>query len=243
MRKKEQPQGINFNGSLRKAGITIYQKQGKTIIRVSSSYHKKGFTRGQFVQRQRMRHTMALWRRFKNIDALFTEHPTVFQGFSSMANRLPAVYVTEEDAKRNLALLMPDIPVSEGTLTPLKQCLGEVDGMAALITDLKLADVKPRDMLWLYTANQSLEYGTPIVDFKMKKVKVSEMVKTETGLALVGEEFANDNAGWALVHVRGERCSSQGIVTRCTLYQQYTTDEALQTAIQTYKGLRKESYL
>jgi len=44
------------------------------------------------------------------------------------------------------------------------------------------------------------------------------------------------------VHVRRDRCSSQGIVTRCTLYQQYTTDEALETAIKSYGKLVRESY-
>ena len=35
----------------------------------------------------------------------------------------------------------------------------------------------------------------------------------------------------------GERCSPQTIVTRCTLYKQYTTDEALETAADSYGGL------
>ena len=238
--KKEQPQGIYFNGSLRKAGITIYQKQGKTIIRSSTSYHKKGCTRGQFIQRQRMRHTMALWRDFQNCDAMFTEHSTVFRGFSSLANRLPAIYVTVDDARNNLALLMPDIPVSEGTLTPIKQHLGEVNGVAALLTDLKLSNIKYDDTFWLYTAEQSINNTLITVDFKMRTVKVNEMTQTETGLALVGEEYADENKGWALVHVRRDRCSSQGIVTRCTLYQKYTTDEALEEAIKSYGKLVKE---
>ncbi len=244
MKKKEQPQGLNFTGSLRKAGVTFYQKQGKTIMRQSTSYHRKGCTRGQFVQRQRMRHTMALWNTFQDCDAMFTEHPTVFRGFASLANRLPAVYATNDEARYGLALLMPDIPVSEGTLTPIKQHLGEVNGVAALLTDLKLSGIKPDDAFWLYTAEQRINHTLITVDFKMRKVKVNEMTQTETGLALVGEEYADDNKGWALVHVRRDRCSSQGIVTRCTLYQKYTTDEALETAIKSYgKLVREGAYL
>lgn len=244
MKKKKQPQGLNFNGSLRKAGITIYQKQGKTIIRQSTSYHKKGCTRGQFIQRQRMRHTMALWRDFQNCDAMFTEHSTVFRGFSSLANRLPAIFVTIDDARNNLALLMPDIPVSEGTLTPIKQHLGEVNGVAALLTDLKFKDIKPSDEFWLYTAEQCIDHTLITVDFNIRKVKVTEMTQAEEGLALVGEEYANENKGWAIVKVRRDRCSSQGIVTRCTLYQKYTTDEALEKAIKSYgKLVRKSPYL
>jgi hypothetical protein len=44
----------------------------------------------------------------------------------------------------------------------------------------------------------------------------------------------------AFVLVNGERCSPQTIVTRCTLYQQFTTDEALQEAAKSYKGLTKD---
>lgn len=242
MKKKDRSQGINLTGSLRSSGVTFYQKQGKTVMRSSTSYHKKGCTRGQFVQRQRMRHTMALWKTFQSCKAMFTEHSTVFLGFASMANRLPAVYVTDDDARLNLALLMPDIPVSEGTMTPLKQHLGEVNGVAALVTDLNPGNIKVYDRFWLYTAEQFFDYRTPKVNFNMREVKVSEMIQTETGLALVGEEYADENKGWALVHVRRDRCTSQGIVTRCTLYQQYMTDEALETAIKSYGKLVRESY-
>lgn len=45
--------------------------------------------------------------------------------------------------------------------------------------------------------------------------------------------------GWALVRVNGKRCSSQGIVTRCNYYEQFTTDEAMQVAVKSYGGLKK----
>ena len=57
---------------------------------------------------------------------------------------------------------------------------------------------------------------------------------------MVGEEFADDNKGWALVLVKGENCSPQSIVTRCTLYQQFTTEEVMNEAAKTY-GRVKES--
>ena len=49
--------------------------------------------------------------------------------------------------------------------------------------------------------------------------------------------------GWALVRVVGDQCSPQIIVTRCTLYQQYMTEEALQTAAKSYGGLTNAPYL
>ena len=43
--------------------------------------------------------------------------------------------------------------------------------------------------------------------------------------------------GWALVRMDGDRCSSQGIVTRCTYYERFTTEEAMQKAAESYGGL------
>jgi hypothetical protein len=63
------------------------------------------------------------------------------------------------------------------------------------------------------------------------------MTVVDGQLALVGEEFAGDMKGWTLVRVIENRCSPQTIITRCTLYQQYSTEEALQTAAKSYGGL------
>ena len=57
------------------------------------------------------------------------------------------------------------------------------------------------------------------------------------------EEFSYDMKGWALVDVINDRCSSQTIVTNCTLYHQYTTEEALEEAAESYGGLTEEPYL
>ena len=127
--------------------------------------------------------------------------------------------------KRHASFLMPDIPVSEGKLLTVRQHLGEVDGNAALIASMVKNDVRLGAELWLYTAEQRVEYDVPRVNFNARKVKKSELVATDGGLALVGEEFADHNKGWALVLVDGDRCSTQGIVTQCTLYEQYTSQE------------------
>ncbi len=243
MKKKEQPQGVHFNGSLRQDGITFYQRGSKTIMRSAHSYQKRSCTRKQFIQRQRMRHSQALWKTFRYCEMMFTEHENVYLGFASIANRLPPVFVTKDEAGRFLSLLMPGIPVSEGTMTSIDQHLGEVNGVAALLTDLKLgSSIKSWDTFWLYTAEQGERYGVPSVSFSMRTVKVTEMTQTETGLALVGEEYADENKGWALVHVSKDRCSTQGIVTRCTLYQKYTTEEVMLAAAESYGGLTQETY-
>ena len=43
----------------------------------------------------------------------------------------------------NTSFLMPGIPVSDGMLPEIKEKLGEVDGIPALITDLKVHDWEP----------------------------------------------------------------------------------------------------
>ena len=66
------------------------------------------------------------------------------------------------------------------------------------------------------------------------------MTGTADGMALMGDEFGDKTKGWALVHVRKMSCSSQAVVTRCTYYQQFTTEEALQKAAKSYGGLTRD---
>ena len=183
-----------------------------------------------------MRHSVALWHALSLCKTMFTEHESAYNGFVALANRLPAVFVDKNDAYGYASFLMPDIPVSEGKLLTIRQNLSEVDGVAALIADLQKKDLSRGLKLWLYSAEQHDEYGTPRVYFHLREVKDNELVEATGGLALVGDEFADDNRGWALVMTDGKRCSSQGIVTRCTLYKQYTTQEALITAAKSHSN-------
>ena len=174
---------------------------------------------------------------------MFTEHQSPYNGFMSLANHLPAVFVTKQEALNHPSFLMPGIPVSNGVLPELKQWLGEVDGVPALMTNIKKYEAPHADNLRLFIAEQTKEYSTPKVRFRVRNVLKEELVETETGMALVGEEFGDDNKGWAIVIVIGDRCSSQGIVTRCTLYQQYTTEEVRNEAAKTYGRVKETSYL
>lgn len=234
MTKKKTATGLMMIGSLRTAGVTTYLKQGKMITRVSTSNERRSNTLPQFVQRQKMRHAVELWKMLSFCDLMFTQRPTAYNNFISLANRLPVVYVTDQ-----ASFLMPDIPVSDGTLPTVKQQLGEVDGVAALLTDLT-GDKWVRDeKLLLYTAVQNIEHRMPRVRFSMREVSPYDMTMVDGHLALVGEEFADDMKGWALVHVIGDRCSPQTIVTRCTYYEPYTTEEALKAAAKSYGGLTR----
>ena len=132
---------------------------------------------------------------------------------------------------------MPGIPVSDGRLPAINEQLGEVDGTAALMTDLKADAWMPQTKLLLYTAVQHFECNMPLVRFSVREVPWEEMTFVDDHYVLKDEAFADDMKGWALVHVNGDRCSTQTAITRCTYYQQFTTEEALQEAAASYDGL------
>ena len=233
MKKKNSPKGLMMTGSFRRACMTFYMRSGEIVARVSKSQEKHSNTLGQFVSRQRMRHTVALWKALTWCKPMFTQHKTSYQGFVALANRLPVVYVPKTGPGSDASFLMPGLPVSDGTLATVKQWL---EG-SALLTNLKASDLKLGEELCRYTAEQSIEEKTPRVRFTVRRVALGEFAEVGGCLALEGAEFADEMKGWALVRVDGERCSTQAIVTRCSYYQQFTTDEALQTAAKSYGGL------
>lgn len=234
--ERKTDKGLMMVGSVRSAGVTTYMKQGQLIMRSSRSNEKRSNTLKQFVQRQRMRHSVALWGMLKQCKTMFTERPMAYHNFTSLANRLPALYV-DGRTMNDASFLMPGIPVSDGKLPPIGEQLGEVDGVPAFVTDLKASARERRTRLWLYTAVQEHGNVMPRVRFSRREVSWQELTPTGEGYALVGEEFANEMKGWALVLTDGDRCTPQALVTRCTLYQQYTTDEALQASAMSYGGL------
>ena len=243
MSKKSTSKGLMLIGSLRKAGVTTYMKQGKMITRVSNSNERRSNTLPQFIQRQKMRHTIALWKMLKWCETLFTERATAYQNFASLANRLPVVFVPNSGLMSGASFLMPGIPVSDGKLPAINEQLGEMDGVPALTTDLKGEAWAPQTKLLLYTAEQHIDCDMPRVRFSVREVAWEEMSFVDGHYVLKGEEFSDDMKGWALVLVKGERCSPQTIVTRCTLYQQYTTAEALEKAADSYGGLTAPGFL
>ena len=175
-------------------------------------------------------------------EPMFTERANAYQDFASLANGLPPVYV-EKIQMTDASFLMPGIPVSNGKLPTVEQHLGTVDGKPALLTDLGVGNRQWGEQLWLYTAEQRGEDVIPRVRFTRHMVSRQEMTAVDGRLALVSDEFADSTKGWALVRVIGDRCSPQAIQTRCTLYQQYMTDEALQRAAKSYGGITDKPFL
>ena len=244
MKKKDSAGlGMTIPKRMRLAGMTFYLRNGQVVGRASSTHEKRSNTLPQFIQRQKMRHTTALWKMLRFCDVMFTERRTAYQNFASLANQLPAVYVFDDGTINLSSFLMPGIPISDGILPTVKQELGEVDGTPALLTDLKESDRTHHAKLRLYTAVQTTENEVmPRVRFSMREVSWWDMAVVNGRLALVGEEFADEMKGWALVKVVGDRCSPQTIVTHCTLYQQFTTEEALEVAADSYGGLTETPY-
>ena len=194
-------------------------------------------TRKQFIARQQMLHSTRLWTFLKWAGKpLFPAQPTAYARFLSLMHRTEVVFLPQRGRLDGATMLLPEMPLSEGLIPSVKQYLGEVEENPALITNLTRDSLHRGDKLLLYTLTQNIQ-GTPRVRFARREVMPSEMADTTEGLALVSDEFADDMKGWALVHVHGDRCSTQTAVTRCTYYKQFTTEEALQEAAASYGGL------
>lgn len=235
---KQKTTGMLVLGSVRSAGVTFYSKNGKTIVRSSHSKQPKRRSKAQFDVRMRIKHTAALWQAVMLLDSpRFYGGASAYARFASLAFRLPVVYLPSRGPSSTGALLLPDMPMSDGTLPHAKQWLGEANGLAALLTNLKPSDLDGDDQLILYTLHQQLLGTCPVLSIEERVMGLDEFSMVDGCMALVDEIFADNMRGWALVRVNGDRCSSQTVVTRCTYYQQFTTEEAMQDAIESYGGL------
>lgn len=232
--------GLVLTGRLKASGITVYLRNGKPVARTATSWQPKRRTRKQFIARQQMLHSTRVWTFLKYAGTpMFPAQPTAYARFLHLMHRTEVVFLPQNGPLDSATLLLPDMPVSEGPLPTVKQHLGEVDGRMALVTDLTHDSLRRGDKLILYTLTQDIRWK-PLVYFSRREVMPDEMIETVDGLALIGDEFADNMKGWALIHVRGESCSTQTAITRCTYYKQFTTEEALQKAAASYGGLTED---
>ena len=232
--------GLVLTGRLKASGITVYLRNGKPVARTATSWQPKRRTRKQFIARQQMLHSTRVWTFLKYAGtSMFPAQPTAYARFLHLMHRTEVVFLPQNGPLDSATLLLPDMPVSEGPLPTVKQHLGEVDGRMALVTDLTHDSLRRGDKLILYTLTQDIRCK-PLVYFSRREVMPDEMIETVDGLALIGDEFADNMKGWALIHVRGESCSTQTAITRCTYYKQFTTEEALQKAAASYGGLTED---
>ena len=240
MASKNKVNGVIITGRMKQSGITLYLRNGEVVTRPAMSYQPKRRTRKQFIARQQMLHSTRLWSMLKHAGTpLFPAQPTAYTRFLSLMHRTEVVFLPQRGRLDGATLLLPEMPVSEGSLPTVKQHLGRVEGTAALITDLSRDNLRGGDKLLLYVLHQDIS-GTPCVRVTRREVMTDEMTETAEGLALTGDGFGDEMKGWALVRVHGDRCSTQTAVTRCRYYRQFTTEEALQEAAASYGGLTDE---
>jgi len=251
---------LKLNGRI--GEFTFYQKNGKTIVRKARNrnYKNKGnrkrTTRDQFIQRQRLMRNNALWRVLKQAgEVFFKGGASACHRFRSINREVPDVFMNKSQRLNNMALLLPKMVLSDGPVSPINYQLEERDGQFVLKTDLTEAEAQ-KGRLLLYVlqqkANREELHGVfladhPTLSAKMVEVNPSAETQADSGFAvtlvdgcmvLTGEMFADEMSGFGLVHVIDGCASTQQLVTRCTYYERYATEEALQTAFKEYKGIK-----
>lgn len=223
--------GIFVNGSIRSAGVTFYTKKGQTIIRASQSRQPVRRTLAQFDIREGRAHANHLWQTVNPLGLI------TYAQFCRLVAKLPALYLTREEHSKGYTLLLPGIPVACGTLPDIQQRLGQVDGTAALLTDLDPTLLSPADRFTLVEVEQVWFGVQPRLAAATEEIAQPAFDRVEGRLALVGDRYGEADRGWTLVRRRHKLCSTQTVVTAATAYQAYLTEEARQRAASSYGGL------
>ncbi len=240
--------------------FTVYDRKGKKILRVANSHQPHRLSRKQLDMRQRFGHNTALWRVLRSTNMVFFEGDKgADKRFMSINKESPVPYITKQQYRLGISLLLPDMVISYGTLHPISYELGEIDGKPALLTDLTPQNIHDGEY-FLYMFRQNLYHysdsiETPKLTISVDKVVQDKFVivpstlltpyKSKTGcLAIIDDQFGDSMMGFGLVHVKDGHASTQYVVTHCTYYERYTTEEALQATAKSYGGLTgEESHL
>lgn len=226
--------------------MTFYQKNGKTFARPKHIHQPRRLSRKQLEQREKQSHNNILWRVLKDANELYIEGGTgPYYRFMSVNRFSPTVYLTKQQLFCGFTLLLPDMVVSDGPLPSIGYQLGEHDGTPALLTDLPIEEAQKGKLL-LYTLHQRIlmhqdeEHNRPWMQMEVDEVDLSKAATNEDGcVVLTDERFADTMKGFALVRIIDGHASHQRIVTHCTYYERFTTEEALQAAAKSYRGLTR----
>lgn len=234
--------------------LTVYKRGKKTYVRPTHIYQPRRLSREQLRVRERQSHNNALWRALKGSGRVYFDGDrAAYNQFMSINTFAPVPYLKKGD--HHNTLLLPEMVLSDGPLNPIGYQLGEVDGQPALLTDLTKGNAG-RMTLLLYVLEQKVYAwpgGSDMFQLKInaEPLTASDFVNvpstlaspykaTEGTLALVGERYGNPMMGFGLVQIKDGVASHQRVVTRCTYYERYTTEEALQEAAKSYGGLTGE---
>ena len=277
---------LGFHGRIRGLGVTFYQRGGRTYARVSTRSTSNKQSLGQFKVRERMRHSIALWKSFYTpYEPLMDTSGglTAYNAFLRANSALPTAYLTKQP-RQGAALLMPGMVVSEGRLPAVEYDFavlesGERVVLTDLLTGIDEGETREltircnddlRQLLCSRSRNPQLMHGDKVRFYRFEQrlkddcptVKMSccEMAldndprqnpalrnwrfySHEGRLAIGGAD--DENRGWAVV-IYGEKeqsASTQQVITTCRLYEQYTTDEALAQAAESYGNVEKPDML
>ena len=284
---KAQNTTFGFTGRIAGHGITLYRRRGKVYARISTREVSDRQSMNQFKTREKMRHSIALWKCFHTPykPLMTTSDGTIaYNAFLRANSALPTVYFTKLQARQGAALLMPGMVVSEGRLPAVEYDFavlesGERVVLTNLLTSIEEGETQEltigcnddlRQLLSSSNRNPQLMSGDRVRFYRFEQriqddcptVKVSccelaldndprqnpalrnwQFFSHEGRLAIGGAD--DENTGWAVV-LFGEKeqsASTQRVVTTCRLYEQYTTDEALAQAAESYGNVEKPSLL
>ena len=278
---------LGFTGRIRGAGVTFYRRGGKTYARISTRTAPNRQSVKQFINRERMRHSIALWKSFyvpykPLMEA--SDNQTAYNAFLRANSVLSTVYFTKQQARQGAALLMPGMVVSEGRLPAVEYDFavlesGERVVLTDLLTGIDVAETQeltigcnddlyqllcssccnpqlmPNDTVRFYRFEQQLQGTCPKVKVDCLEMTLDNdprhnpasrgwrFLSHEGRLAIGGDD--DENTGWAVV-LFGEKeqsASTQKVITTCRLYEQYTTDEALAQAAESYGNVEKPGLL
>lgn len=246
----------NLHGRLSN-NITICHRGDKTFTRPAHIQQPHRLSRMQLLLRERLSHNNALWRALKESGHVYFEtDKSPYNRFMAINMQSPVPYIPKQQFHSGNALLLPDMVLSDGTLPPINYQLDEVDGQPALLTDLTKKEAQKSTLL-LYVLRQKVlphqnqpdqfyisikvETLTPN-DFTVVPSTLLTPYQSKSGtLAIVGQRFADPMLGFGIVRLKDGHASRQHVVTRCTYYEHYTSEEALQAAANSYGGLTGEN--
>ena len=241
----------------------------------------------QFINREKMRHSIALWHCFYSSHKPLMETSgilTAYNAFLRANSVLPTVYLTKQQARQGAALLMPGMVVSEGRLPKVEYGFavlesGERIVLTNLLTGIEEAETQELaigcnddlcQLLCSISRNPQLMLGDKVRFYRFEqllegdcprvKVNCCEMAldndprqnlalrnwrfySHEGRLAIGGAD--DEGTGWAVV-LFGEKeqsASTQQVLTTCQLYEQYTTDEALAKAAESYGNVELSGFM
>ena len=278
---------FGFTGRIAGHGITLYRRRGKVYARISTREVSDRQSMNQFKTREKMRHSIALWKCFHTPykPLMTTSDGTIaYNAFLRANSALPTVYLTKQQARQGAALLMPGMVVSEGRLPAVEYDFavlesGERVVLTNLLTGIEEGETQeltigcnddlrqllcssnrnpqlmPGDKVRFYRFEQRMQDDCPTVKISCCELALDndprqnpalrnwQFFSHEGRLAIGGAD--DENTGWAVV-LFGEKeqsASTQRVLTTCRLYEQYTTDEALAQAAESYGNVEKPSLL